>query len=314
MVSGADDTVFGIVYAKVFGNKTIRNERVKILITGKNSYIGNSFADYVHNLIEIEKCSLRDEEWKSNSWAGIDVILHVAGIAHSDVSHVTDEEKNRYYEVNRNLTKLVAEKAKRDGVGQFIYLSSAIVYGESSKIGKAKLITSKTEPSPANFYGDSKLQGEKVILPLQSENFQVAIIRTPMVYGRNAKGNFSKLLKFSGTLPVFPKIQNRRSMIYMENLCEFIVKIIEKKEQGIFLPQNKEIVSTSLMVKLLAEVQGKRMFLMPGLQWIFRILAHMTGYVNKIFGNLEYDQDASHQDWGYCKFSLKESLERICNG
>ena len=286
---------------------------MKILITGKNSYIGNAFAEYAGAAFEIEKCSLREPNWQNHCWAEFDVVLHVAGIAHSDVSRVTVEEQNRYYEVNRDLTKQAAAKAKKDGVKQFIYLSSAIVYGESSSIGQPKTITKQTEPVPANFYGDSKLQGEKAILPLQSDDFQIVIIRTPMVYGKRAKGNFPKLLKLARVSPIFPKIENQRSMIYIENLCEFIKIAAEKKLNGIFLPQNREIISTSELVKLLAEESGKKLILVSGFQFVFKMLAHVTGYINKIFGNLEYEQEASNQELGYCKYSLKESIKRICN-
>lgn len=286
---------------------------MKILITGKNSYIGNAFEEYMGSTFEIEKCSLRDPDWKNYSWTEFDVVLHVAGIAHSDVSHVSIEEQNRYYEVNRDLTKQAAKKAKEDGVKQFIYLSSAIVYGESGPIGQPKIITKQTEPAPANFYGDSKLQGEKAILPLQSDDFGIAIIRTPMVYGKNAKGNFPKLLKFARISPAFPKIQNQRSMIYIENLCEFVKKVAERNLNGTFLPQNREIISTSELVKLLAEESGKKVILVTGFQFVFKMLSHITGYINKIFGNLEYEQEASDQELGYCKYSLKESIKRICN-
>ena len=286
---------------------------MKILITGKNSYIGNSFAEYAKNSFDIQKCSLRESGWENTSWAEYDVILHVAGIAHSDISHVTTEEQNRYYEVNRDLTRQVVEKAKEDGVKQFIYMSSAIVYGESSPIGQPKIISKQTDPTPANFYGDSKLQGENAILQVQSDEFQIVIIRAPMVYGKNAKGNFPKLLKLAKVSPIFPKIRNQRSMIYIENLCEFIKIVAERRLNGIFLPQNREIVSTSELVKLLAEESGKKLILVPGFQYVFKMLAHITGYVNKIFGNLEYEQEASDQELAYCKYSLKESIKRICN-
>ena len=286
---------------------------MKVLVTGKNSYIGNAFAEYVADIFHIQKCSLREPGWENYSWEEFDVVLHVAGVAHSDVSHVSIEEQNRYYKVNRDLTRQAAEKAKEDGVKQFIYLSSAIVYGESSSIGQPKIITKQTEPTPANFYGDSKLQGENAILPLQSDDFGVVIIRTPMVYGKNAKGNFPKLLKLARVSPIFSKIQNQKSMIYIENLCEFIKIVAERKLNGIFLPQNREIISTSQLVKFLAEESGKKVILVPGFQFVFKMLAHITGYINKIFGNLEYEQEASDQELGYCKYSLKESFKRICN-
>jgi len=283
---------------------------LKILITGKNSYIGNSFEAYVRGMHETKKCSLRESDWKSESWSEYDAVLHVAGIAHSDVAHTSKEEQERYYTVNRDLTKKAAEKAKADGVKQFIYLSSAIVYGESSPIGQEKKINQKTLPTPSNFYGDSKLQGENAILPLQSDDFRIAIVRPPMVYGKDAKGNFPKLLKLAKMTPIFPNIENQRSMIYIENLCEFLKLVMEKNLTGIFLPQNKEIVSTSQLVKIMASENGKKVILVPGLQWMFKLFAHVTGYVNKIFGNLEYEQTASNQEWAYCKYSLEESIRK----
>jgi len=283
---------------------------LKILITGKNSYIGNSFADYVRGMHETKKCSLRESDWQNVSWSDYDVVLHVAGIAHSDVTHTSKEEQERYYTVNRDLTKMAAEKAKADGVKQFIYLSSAIVYGESAPIGQEKKINQKTLPTPSNFYGDSKLQGENAILPLQSDDFRIVIVRPPMVYGKDAKGNFPKLLKLAKMTPIFPNIENQRSMIYIENLCEFLKLVMEKNLTGIFLPQNKEIVSTSQLVKTMASENGKKVILVPGVQWMLKLLAHVTGYVNKIFGNLEYEQTASNQEWNYCKYSLEESIRK----
>jgi len=284
---------------------------LRVLITGKNSFIGNSFESYAKATFQIDKCSLRGQAWKEESWAGYDAVLHVAGIAHSDVSHATEKEQELYYAINRDLTKQAAEKAKADRVKQFIYMSSAIVYGESAPIGEEKKITMDTLPSPDNFYGDSKLQGEQVILPLQSEDFQIMIIRTPMVYGKEAKGNFPKLMKLSKITPIFPKIDNRKSMIYIENLCEFIRIGIEKRLCGTFLPQNREIVSTGELVRLLAEASEKPLLLVPGLQGLFKLLSHLTGYINKIFGSLEYDQGASHQELEYCRYSLKDSIEKI---
>ena len=146
----------------------------RVLITGLNSYIGNSFEEYIREMpdaaIETEKISLKEEGWEEESWTGYDTVLHVAGLAHVDVNHANEETKRRYYRINRDLAKRAAEKAKKDGVKQFIYLSSVIVYGDSAAIGKEKKITEETKPAPANFYGDSKLQGEQAVLALQAGN------------------------------------------------------------------------------------------------------------------------------------------------
>ncbi len=297
----------------------------KVLITGKDSYIGNSFEKYIKggtgkscdapeteagfSGIEIEKTSLRGEAWKTQDWSRYDAVLHVAGIAHVDIGKADEETKRKYYRVNRDLAKEAAEKAKAEGVKQFIYLSSIIIYGDSAPIGKEKVITKDTTPAPANFYGDSKLQGEKAVLELQSERFRVLALRLPMVYGKDAKGNFQKLMKFAERIPVFPRVENQRSMIYIGNLCELIRIGIEKNLGGIICPQNRETVSTSAMVEMMGRINGKKIYLITGTTWILKLFGKMSGYVNKVFGNIIYDRSLSRiEDVGYQIYSLEESL------
>ena len=262
--------------------------------------------------IEAEKTSLKGDEWQEKSWAGYDAVLHVAGLAHVDVSRADEETKRRYYRINCDLAGQAAEKARKDGVRQFIYLSSIIIYGDSAPIGKAKRITKGTKPSPANFYGGSKLQGEQAVLALQEGDSLV--LRLPMIYGKNSKGNFPKLKKLAERTPVFPKIENRRSMLYIGNLCELIRIAIEGEWRGILCPQNREIVSTSELVRLLGEQKGKKIILVPGFSGILKLCSHFTGYVNKIFGSLEYDRELDAVETGYCRYSLQGSLRNMEEG
>lgn len=298
----------------------------KVLITGLNSYIGNSFEKYIENMrepaIQTEKISLKEEGWQEKSWEGYDAVLHVAGLAHVDVSRADEETKQRYYRINRDLAGQAAEKAQRDGVRQFIYLSSIIVYGDSAPIGEEKKITKETEPSPTNFYGDSKLQGERAVLALQEgcdsgsmqDTFRVLVLRLPMIYGKDSKGNFPKLKKLAEKTPIFPKIENRRSMLYIGNLCELIRIAVEREWEGIICPQNREIVSTSELVRAIGEQKQKKIILMPGFSGILKLCSHFTGYVNKIFGSLEYDRELDAAETGYCRYSLEESLKNMEEG
>lgn len=298
----------------------------KVLITGLNSYIGNSFEKYIEGMqepaIQTEKISLKEEGWQEKSWAGYDAVLHVAGLAHVDVSRADEETRKRYYRINRDLAGQAAEKAKNDGVKQFIYLSSIIVYGDSAPIGKEKRITRETKPSPANFYGDSKLQGEQAALALQEgsnsesiqDAFHVFILRLPMIYGKDSKGNFPKLKKLAERMPVFPKIENRRSMLYIGNLCELIRIAIEGEWEGIICPQNREIVSTSELVRAIREQKRKKIILVPGFSRILKLCSHFTGYVNKIFGSLEYDRELDAVETDYCRYSLRGSLKDMEEG
>lgn len=285
----------------------------RILITGADSYVGTSVENYLKQRpeeYEIATVDMKDEAWKSVDFSGFDTVYHVAGIAHSDVGNVTDEGIEMYYRINADLAIETAEKAKAEGVGQFIFMSSAIVYGDSAPIGKSKMITAETPVSPANFYGDSKVKAEEGLMPLNEPGFKVVILRPPMIYGRGSKGNYPTLAKMARKLPIFPKVKNERSMLYIENLAEFVRLMIENEESGIFWPQNNEYSNTSELVGLIAENHGKKILRIAGVTWILKILSHMTGLVNKAFGNLTYDMAMSEYKTDYRVCDLRTSIER----
>ena len=252
---------------------------------------------------------MRDDKWKEVNFSGVDTIYHCAGLAHSDVGNVSDEVKEKYYKVNRDLTVNIAKKAKAEGVKQFIFMSSAIVYGESAPIGKEKTITRDTPRMPANFYGDSKVQAENGLLEI--EGMKIVILRCPMIYGKGSKGNFSVLEKMALKLPVFPMVENKRSMLYIGNLAEFIRLMIENEEYGIFWPCNREWSNTSNVVQMIAETHGKKMVMIPGTSWALKMLSWITGYVNKAFGNLAYEESLGDYKEEYRLWSLSESLREM---
>jgi UDP-glucose 4-epimerase len=172
------------------------------------------------------------------------------------------------------------------------------------------VITKDTPVDPANFYGDSKVQAELGITPLNDENFKVVILRPPMIYGKGSKGNYPLLAKIAMKTPVFPYIENERSMLYIENLCEFVRLMIDNEEQGIFWPQNDRYSNTSELVKMIAQAHGKNVCLVKGCGWGLKIMSYVTGVVNKAFGNLSYDRKLSEYRADYQRFSLEESIQR----
>lgn len=284
----------------------------RILITGANSYIGTSFEAYMQKHADgyaVDTVDMIDGTWREKDFSGYDTVFHVAGIAHSDNGRISEEKAKLYYAVNTDLTIETAKKAKADGVKQFIFMSSAIVYGNSAPLGRTKMITANTPVSPANCYGDSKVQAENGILPLSDDSFKVVILRPPMIYGKGSKGNYPTLAKFAKKLPIFPYVNNQRSMLYVENLMEFIRLMIANEENGIFFPQNAEYSSTSLMVRSIGAAHGKRVRLLKGFTWALKILSCATGLINKAFGSLTYDQAISQYKQEYRKFSLVESIE-----
>lgn len=284
----------------------------KILITGANSYIGTSFEKYMAQFdgYEIDTADMIGDVWKEKDFSGYDAVFHVAGIAHSDSGKISKEKEKLYYAVNTDLTVETAKKAKADGVKQFIFMSSAIVYGNSAPIGKGKRITKDTPVRPANCYGDSKVQAENGLRSLNDDSFKVVILRPPMIYGKGSKGNYPLMSKMAQKLPVFPYVKNRRSMLYIENLCEFIRLMIENNEQGTFWPQNKEYSNTSEMVKMIGEAHEKNVHLIHGFEWALKILGLFTRIVDKAFGNLYYDKSLSVYKQNYRVCSLVESIKR----
>lgn len=286
----------------------------KILITGAGSYIGTSFERYLNENFPVQyvvdTVDMIESGWQKKSFSGYDAVFHVAGIAHSDNGKISDEKSNLYYAVNTDLTIETANKAKKDGVRQFIFMSSAIVYGNSAPIGKRKVITKDTPVSPANCYGDSKVQAENGICPLNDASFKVVILRPPMIYGKGSKGNYPALSRLAQKLPLFPYVKNERSMLYIENLCEFVRLMIENNESGIFFPQNSEYSNTSEVVRMIADAHKKKIRLVKGFTWALKLLGYFTDSVNKAFGNLCYEMSASGYKCDYTAVSLAESIRR----
>lgn len=278
-----------------------------ILVTGANSFIGTSLKEWLGKYTDryyVETVSTRDNTWMKKDFSDFDVVFHVAGIA-----HVSSDPKmeDLYYRVNRDLTIEIARKSKAEGVKQFIFMSSIIVYGDCSR--DKGIITRNTVPTPNNFYGNSKLKAEEGIQELESDDFKVVILRPPMVYGKGSKGNYLKLSKAAQKLPIFPNIDNERSMLHIDNLCEFIKLIIDNEERGMFFPQNKEYVKTSEMVRMITEVHEKKIILTTVFNPILRLMFGI-GVVNKVFGNLVYEHSMSNYDKAnYQIRDLRESIE-----
>lgn len=284
----------------------------KILITGAESYIGDSFKTYAETHYAEEYCidvlDMRKSSWKQYDFSHYDVVFHVAGIAHADVENVSDDVKKMYYYVNTDLAIETAQKAKSEGVSQFLFMSSMIVYGGQEHI------TKDTVPQPTNFYGDSKWQADKALRELDTDSFRVVVLRPPMIYGKGSRGNYPVLAKMAKKMFIFPKAKNKRSMLYIENLCEFLCIMIKNKERGIFFPQNAQLVNTSDMVGQIAKVCNHKI-------WVTALLApavflgkHCPGKIGKLcqkaFGSSYYDLEMSDYPEEYHTCDLTQSLQK----
>lgn len=287
-----------------------KERKIKVLITGAGSYIGESFRAYCEEHYPNITCStidMIDGTWKKQDFSGYDSVFHVAGIAHADVGKVSEREQEDYYKVNTELAIDCCRKAKREGVKQFVFMSSMIIYGSREYIDET------TVPAPDNFYGNSKWLADKGVRKLAAETYHVAVLRPPMVYGKGCRGNYPTLAKLARKLPVFPDVENKRSMLYIENLCEFAALLMLSGEGGVYFPQNTEYTKTSEMVRLIAKTAGKKI-------WLTKLLIPMVvigkyvpgkiaGLVDKAFGNAIYHREMSvYEGLDYQQIDLEKSI------
>lgn len=266
----------------------------KILITGKNSYVGKSFIKWMSEKYSSTVCdeiSVRGIDWKNYDFSTYDSVLHVAGIAHVNSKKFKDED---YYNVNTDLTIQVAKKAKEDGVKQFIFMSSIIVYSDSEI--KGGIITEDSVPKSLSAYGNSKIQAEKGIMQLDDDSFKIVIVRPPMIYGPGSKGNYRRLSKLAKVTPFFPDFNNQRSMIYISNLNSFLKNAISNQFRGVFFPDNSDYVCTSQLVYEIGKAHNKKVRMTKIFNPLINIFINTTT-VKKMFGNLYYSVDMlEHRD------------------
>ena len=282
----------------------------RVLITGANSFVGTNVERWLlrnPEQFQVDTVDTMNDVWRKVDLTKYDTVYHVAGIAHVDPK---PEMAPLYYKVNRDLAITVAKAAKTAGVKQFIYMSSKIVY-HASKSLKGDVVTPLTEPTPNDFYGDSKLQAEKGLRELETPAFKVAIIRPPMVYGSNSKGNFLRLGWLATKTPVFPAWHNKRSMIYIDNLSEFVKQLIERGLGGTFFPQNKELSDTVEIVRYFANKYNKKI-------WISRLFnpfvwlgSLFIKQIPKMFSDSYYVPEMSRYDFEYQLVSFEDSIKGI---
>lgn len=279
----------------------------RVLILGKNSYIGENLLKWLErypNKYSVDIVSTIKNKWKEADFTQYDVIIDFAGIAH--INHITSDMKELFYSVNRDLTVEIGKHAKEHGVKHMIYFSSMNVYGDY-----CDNIKDLSNVNPTSFYGDSKLQGDIGLSKLEDENFIVSHIRPPFVYGKGCSGNYKSISKISKKTPLFPSYKNKKSMIYIDNLCEFVRLVIDKECGGYFAPQNQELVSTAEIVKEIAMNAGHKVFFTPIFNWCIKIGNKISRMIRRAFADDCYDLNLSdYFDYKYCVVNFKESIRR----
>lgn len=259
-----------------------------ILITGANSYVGTSFESWICQYgdgYKVDTIDVRNNSWRQQSFRGYDVVLNVAGIVHLNSKKI---DEDLYYKVNKDLAIEIAEKAKSECVNQFIQMSTMAIYGLEGRIDEEVIIDENTEFNPTSTYGKSKLLAEEELNRLNCLNFKVVILRPPMIYGPNCPGNYARLKKLALKTPIFPMVENKRSMLHIDKLCQYIKEYVDYEINGIFMPQDDEYTNTSMLVKRLAEENGRRIYLSEAIGLVIKLIGKRFNIINKVFGNLIY--------------------------
>ena len=281
-----------------------------VLITGANSYVGTNIEKWLlknPSDFTVDTVDTMNDVWKTADFPKYDVVFHVAGIAHVDPK---PEMSPLYYKVNRDLTIEIAKHAKEKGVKQFIFMSSGIVY-HASKSLKGDIKTKDTMPNPNDFYGDSKLQAENGLKELECDTFKVCILRPPMIYGPGNKGNLPRLGWLAIKTPIFPAWHNKRSMLYVENLAEFVKQAILHEQNGIYFPQNAEYSDTVEIVRQFAKEHGHKIWISKIFNPLVWIGSFFIPAIPKMFSDSYYVQEMSKYDFEYQLVSFEDSIKGL---
>lgn len=280
----------------------------RILILGKDSYIGENIYSWLSNFSEkyiVDICSTKNYEWKKMDFDKYNTVINCAGIAH--INKIKEDMRDLFFLINRDLSIEIGEYAKANGVKHLIVFSSMNVYGDY-----CDNITDRQKTDAKSFYGQSKLEGDKGVQALEDKSFVVSCIRPPFVYGKGCKGNYNTISRIAKKTPVFPDFGNKKSMIYIDNLCEFIRRIIDDQIGGIYTPQNKELVSTTDLVRAISKENNHKIIYTKLFNWAIVIGNKMFRGIRRAFANDCYSMELSdYYDFEYCIVDFEESIRRV---
>jgi UDP-glucose 4-epimerase len=285
------------------------NFKMNLLITGSSGFVGSYFINKYKEKYEIKSFSFLKDDFKSLDCSGVDVVFYLSALVHQ-MGGASAEE---YERVNVTQTLELARKAKENGVRHFVFMSTVKVYGEETD----SKYTENSTCNPEDEYGKSKLKAELKLQKLEDENFKVSIVRTPIVYGYGVKANIKSLINLVNKVPVLPfgKIENKRSMVYIGNLCHLVEVVIEQQKSGVFLASDDEPLSTSKLIELIAKNLDKKVYLVkiPFFKTLLKIAK--PSFHKRLYGSLEVDNSITKEKLGLENpYSVEDGIKLMING
>ncbi len=282
---------------------------MKLLITGSNGFVGSYFINQYKEKYEIKTFSFLKDDINSLDCSDLDVVFHLSALVHQ----MGGASCKEYERVNVTQTLQLAKKAKECGVKQFVFMSTVKVYGEETE----SVYTEKSICNPEDEYGKSKLKAEKLLLEVESENFRVSIIRTPIIYGYGVKANIKNLINLVNKISVLPfgKIVNKRSMVYIGNLCHLVDEVIIQQKAGIFLASDDEPLSTTRLIELIAKNLGKKVYLVkiPFFETLLKLLK--PSFYKRLYGSLKVDNSITKEKLSLKNpYSVEEGIKLMIKG
>ena len=287
----------------------------KILITGKDSYIGKSLKAWLEDSggFLVDELDMENPDWINYDFTPYDTVIHVAAIVHKK----KEIPWSTYYKVNTIMPYKVAEKAKQSHVEQFIFLSSMAVYGQGKKLPLGNIIDERTPLKPRSYYGRSKLLAELKLKNLNAQDFKVSIVRPPNIYGYGCPGNYiSSFVKLVRLLPVIPAIytDSKQAFLYIDNLCSFIYQLINDRKPGVFHPQDGEGISSFTLLSEIARLRRKKVWYSTRLGKVISFFYKLP-IIIKVFGGVSYSSSLKNKPYNnYSRVDFKRALRKTIMG
>ena len=310
----------------------------KILVTGASGFIGKALCNELTKLNFVVCAVVRnldtpplnkdyeyisigninsDTNWR-DTLEKVDCIIHCAGKTHK-MSKNKDLVND--YSANSEGTRHLAEQARAAGVKRLVFLSSIKVNGEGTdKINDKEIFTNNDTPRPEGTYAISKLESEQALWEISSRTgLEVVVVRLPLVYGWGVKGNLFRLIKLikSGIPLPFSMINNKRSMIGIDNLVDLLIHCIDHPNASgkIFLASDGKDLSTPKLIKLIASSMGTKANLFPLPISILKFLASIFGKkeeINRLVGSLRVDNSYTKQILNWTPpISIEDGIKRM---